>query len=151
MQAEEQAVKLMQHYKQKGKQESKELLEREHSISIIFSKSIEQQAIDQKIAEAFVVLEKSKEQFLASDRYIMLLKKLVQNAKDALGEDCTIYASSGDVKRIKGAGKIIPDDQLTNGIMAYSSDQKRYVRYTMESIIEDMHEQLIKQFTSKVL
>ncbi len=149
LKSEEHAVKIMQHYKQKGKQESEQVLAREHSISIIESKLIQQRALDKKIFESYELLEKNMDKFMRSKRYASLLEKLVDMAKTELGNNCIVEARKEDIKLITNAkAKANPD--VLNGIMAYSDDGKRYINYSMDNIIDGMREKLTKRFSESI-
>jgi vacuolar-type H+-ATPase subunit E/Vma4 len=147
--AEEHAVKIMQHYKQKGKLDAEQILAREHSISIIESKLILQRAIDDKISESYMFLNNNMDRFIKSKRYAALLDKLVLMAKLELGDKCVIEARKEDIKLIVNA-KAKANNDIRSGIMAYSEDGKRYINYSLDALIAGMKEQLSKRFSENI-
>ncbi|EQD34950.1 V-type ATP synthase subunit E [mine drainage metagenome] len=78
---------------------------------------------------------------------------MVKSAKDLLGKDCKIFASSDDMESLgdtKGVHKMQKSTRFTGGIFAVSADGKKELDLTMDTIMSSIRENLIAETLQRI-
>ena len=82
-----------------------------------------------------------------SKRYDSILNSMVSTATKILGDDCEIFASETDAKKIKNANV---DHKINGGIIAYSKDKKRMLDFRLNSIFQSIKDDLAAYFYENI-
>lgn len=131
--------------KRKAQGDAARLIAREFSRANIESRKIYQDAVTATIDGALDSLSGSLQEYVKSTDYARFLNKSADLAAKELGEDCTIYAQKADLPKIKHGGAAEAKDQFSGGIKAVSSDGKRSVDFTLESVFQNLKEDIAVQ------
>ncbi|MGC8478842.1 MAG: V-type ATP synthase subunit E [Candidatus Micrarchaeia archaeon] len=150
--AKEAAKAIAKESKAKAKSDAEQLIARELSKARIEAKMIYNNAVSEKVEQGISEIKENFEEIAKSARYREILNKLANKAVKELGDDCIIVANKQDLTYLKkAAGKFSigqPDESITAGLRAFSKDGRKEVDYTLESMIEEMHDRIASRLAS---
>lgn len=130
--------------KEKAENDSKQIVNREASRSMVEASQIYQEKLNSVVSNAISMIKNNTSSYTSSQNYSKLLSKLADNAVEALGENCSIYIQKNDMQKLKSARFNISasQEQFSGGLKAVSKDQTMYVDYTLEKIIDGVSDRI---------
>lgn len=108
---------------------------------------------DHLISDALLLFDELATSFYKTKEYKKILASMVKSAKELLGKDCKIFASESDLESLgetKGVHKLQKASRFTGGIFAVSSDGKKELDLTMDTIMEAIKENLIAEVAVRI-
>ncbi len=140
----------------RAKDESRSILSREVSKSEMEAKGIYNRAINESLEDALGQIRMSFADYRKGKDYAKLVETLVRLAVRNLGEDCRVLVNGADKKLVSAKGKLkveVDDARVSDGIVAYSQDGRKFVNYTLSNILESSRDavaaELLKEIKGK--
>jgi|GEM_PF-2318991 vacuolar-type H+-ATPase subunit E/Vma4 len=108
---------------------------------------------DHLISEALLLFDDLATSFYKTKEYKKLLTSMIKSARDLLGKDCKIFAFESDIESLgetKGLHKFQKGGRFSGGIFAVSSDGKKELDLTMDTIMAAIRENLIAEVAERI-
>ncbi|AAT43078.1 V-type ATP synthase subunit E [Picrophilus oshimae] len=138
---------IKEYYEKKKEADIKTLKKVQEDKIKIDSKSIKMEKRREIVKDALDISYYHLMNITKSKRYDSILNSMVSTAIKTLGEDCEIFASESDAKKINNAKA---DHKINGGIIAYSKDKKRMLDFRLNSIFENIKDDLASYFYENI-
>lgn len=151
--AKSEADRILDEANGKAADEARSIISREISKAEMEAKGLYNKAVNDSLEDALEQIRESFGEYRNGREYQQLLEKLVQLAATGLGDDCRILVNSADKKLLPSKGKLkveTDDSKVPNGIIAYSSDGRKFVDYTLRSILEDSKDAIAAELLKSI-
>ena len=105
------------------------------------------------ISEALLLFDDLATSFYKTKEYKKLLASMIKSAKELLGKDCKIFAHESDIESLgetKGLHRLQKVGRFAGGIFAVSSDGKKELDLTMDTIMASIKENLIAEAAVRI-
>ena len=151
--AKAEAKRISDEARDKAADEVRSILSRELSKVEMEAKGIFNRSINESLEDAIEQIRESFADYRKGGEYALLMDKLVALAVKNLGSDCRIVVNKADQKLVSAKGKVkteTDDARVPDGIIAYSADGKRFVDYTLRSVLENSKDVIAAELLKRI-
>jgi vacuolar-type H+-ATPase subunit E/Vma4 len=108
--------------------------------------------LEARMSDAFDWLKKGLPDYAKTKSYTALLKKLASMASEELGEGCRLIVKKEDLPKLKGVrgAEAGGDNKSAGGLVGVSADGKRYIDFTLETLLEEMRDRMEVRFVKEI-
>ncbi len=136
-----------------AKESAEMIVSKASSKAEVEGSQIYQKALSESINKSIEDIRKQLPAYAKSGDYKKLLNKLCASALEEFGDGCIITANKQDIdviKQIPGISVEQAGGAFSGGIIAYSSDRKRSIDYTLDRLLSSIEDKIAVEVLKRV-
>ncbi len=151
--AEAKAAEKEQSMAAKSKNDAEQIMVRETSKANIAAKMAYDVAANARVESAIGKIPGKIHEYTKGVKYRKLLDALAAKAAKELGRGCRVLVRKEDAQILPqeaGFNVEVADSQLSGGLIAVSADGKREIDYTLDALLNKLHDRLAQELLERV-